>query len=128
MHAYHYKKKCTWPKARVKRLNSTGCPDDNAGPTTDNNNLFWAARVLEEIYTNKNYAPAPHLGTSLRDSGKARADLWAFAALVATQYAERLYNKNYCTALKLNKFCEPKTGFSMPRAFTTKGEKCRRVC
>ena len=29
---------------------------------------------------------APSLAISLRDSGKSRADLWAFAAIVATEY------------------------------------------
>ena len=32
------------------------CPKDSLGKSTDNNNLLWVGRVLEEIYNNENLA------------------------------------------------------------------------
>ena len=56
---------------------------------TDNNNLLWTAKVLEEIYMNPSagseHNKALHYNESLFESGKSRADLWAFAGLVALQ-------------------------------------------
>ena len=54
----------------------------------DNNGLENAVRELEKLYTNKDHLShmAPSLDVSLRDSGKSRADLWAFAAIMATEY------------------------------------------
>ena len=55
--------------------------------TTNNNGLLFIADVLEEIYTNPNFPEGtPALETSMKESGKSRADLWAFAALVATEH------------------------------------------
>ena len=88
-------------------VRDTGCHDghqcaENSLPEGegDNNNLVWAARVLEMVYNNKNLK-VPRLefkGTSpkiddyrqlsetniegsLQERGKSRADLWALAAL-----------------------------------------------
>ena len=88
-------------------VKDTGCHDghqcaENSLPEGegDNNNLVWAARVLEMVYNNKNLK-VPRLefrGTSpkiddyrqlsetniegsLQERGKSRADLWALAAL-----------------------------------------------
>ena len=53
---------------------------------TNNNGLTFTADVLEEIYTNRKFPKgAPELPVSMKDSGKSRADLWAFAALLAPQ-------------------------------------------
>ena len=75
------------------------CPKDSLAKVTDNNNLLWVARVLELLYTN---AKPPfstsrrfRLRASLRDTGKSRADLWAFAGLVAMEVASQHHN-NYC--------------------------------
>ena len=55
--------------------------------TTNNNGLLFIADVLEEIYTNPNFPyDTPALAVSMKESGKSRADLWAFAALVATEH------------------------------------------
>mmetsp|Transcript_36227 Transcript_36227/g.79173 ORF Transcript_36227/g.79173 Transcript_36227/m.79173 type:complete len:586 (-) Transcript_36227:259-2016(-) len=59
-------------------------PDALAG---DNNNLAFAADVLEKIYTTKGFPnAAPTLKTSLKDKGKSRADLWALATLASVHY------------------------------------------
>ena len=54
---------------------------------TDNNGLLFTADALELIYTDVDFPKqAPSLEISMKESGKSRADLWAFAALVAVQY------------------------------------------
>ena len=54
---------------------------------TNNNGLLHTADVLEEIYTNPNFPKhTSKLTKSMKDSNKSRADLWAFAALVATEF------------------------------------------
>lgn len=60
---------------------------ENVGET-NNNGVEWTVEVLEEIYTNPDYPYiiAPKLDVSLRASGKSRADLWAFAAIVAVEW------------------------------------------
>ena len=53
---------------------------------TNNNGLLQVADVLEEIYTNKDFPDrlgVPSLDVSMQESGKSRADLWAFATLMA---------------------------------------------
>ena len=63
---------------------------------TNNNGLLYTADILEEIYTNPNfpnYNDVPALEVSMKDSGKSRADLWAFAGLVAAQYGIENNNK-----------------------------------
>ena len=60
---------------------------------TDNNGLLYVADVMEEIYTNPNFPKnTPELEVSIKDSGKSRADLWAFAALVAAEFG--IHNNN----------------------------------
>ena len=65
------------------------CAQDSHEKVTDNNNLLWVARVLEILYTEANppfsRAKKFQLRTSLRDSGKSRADLWAYAGMVAME-------------------------------------------
>jgi len=54
--------------------------------TGDNNGLAELAFYLEKIYTEVDWpSNAPVLSTSLKSSGKSRADLWAFAANVALE-------------------------------------------
>ena len=56
---------------------------------TNNNGLWQTADILEEIYTNKDFPNIngiPSLSISMKESGKSRADLWAFAALMAAQF------------------------------------------
>ena len=54
---------------------------------TNNNGLLFTADMLELVYTDKDFPKqAPALTVSMKDSGKSRADLWAFAALVAIQW------------------------------------------
>ena len=75
------------------------CPKDSLERRIDNNNLLWVARVLEILYTD----PEPpfsksrrfKLKKSLKDAGKSRADLWAYAGLVAMEISTYLHN-NYC--------------------------------
>jgi len=53
---------------------------------SDNNDLEPAAIALEEVYKNATWPPgAPPLNISLVGSGKSRADLWAFAGMVALE-------------------------------------------
>ena len=55
---------------------------------TNNNGLLQVADILEEIYTNKDFPnnlQVPSLSVSMQESGKSRADLWAFATLIAAQ-------------------------------------------
>jgi len=65
---------------------------DNGGlapeqSSTDNNGLGMTLDVLEEIYTNRDFPKStPVMPTSLAKGGKSRADLWAFAALVAAEW------------------------------------------
>ena len=54
---------------------------------TNNNGLGYTVEILEEIYTNPNFPKhTSKLTKSMKDSNKSRADLWAFAALVATEF------------------------------------------
>ena len=61
---------------------------------TDNNGLDYAVEVLEGIYTDPNFPLnlAPTLTVSLRDSGKSRADLWAYATILAVEYGVQSNN------------------------------------
>ena len=54
--------------------------------------MLYVADILEEIYTNKDFPDlsnnnhqVPSLSISMQESGKSRADLWAFATLIAAQ-------------------------------------------
>ena len=55
---------------------------------SDNNGLACTVYLLEHMYTNASFPAflAPELKTSLKDSGKSRADLWAFASIAAVEY------------------------------------------
>ena len=54
---------------------------------TDNNGLGNVVRELERVYREVAYPfGAPELGESLFESGKSRADLWAFAAMVGVEF------------------------------------------
>ena len=54
---------------------------------TDNNGLRHTVEVLEAIYTVPSFpGRSPVLASSLKDSGKSRADVWALAAIVAVEY------------------------------------------
>ena len=50
---------------------------------TDNNNLLFTGLVLEYIYKGHDFGDNDTVTESLFESGKSRADLWAFAGLVA---------------------------------------------
>ena len=72
----------------------------------NNNGLEGTVEILERIYTDKDQPGAsPSLDESLRcnsqfvnqhffirDSGKSRADLWAFAALMAVEFGKETTN------------------------------------
>ena len=58
-----------------------------------NNGLLFVADVLEEIYSNRSFPESlPSLKVSMKESGKSRADLWAFAALIAAEYGIEMNN------------------------------------
>ena len=79
---------------------------------TDNNNLFWVAAVLEDIYKNSLYGEVQS-SQSLFDAGKSRADLWAFAALVAVRYTlER--NNEMCENFEPTQGCSLNQGGPAP--------------
>ena len=87
--------------------NRPDCSEINSGIrparqlTTDNNNLLWAAKVLEAVYKDPAFGPSKlkALDVSLYDSGKSRADLWALAGLVAVQKTTEL-NNYFCNPTK----------------------------
>ena len=56
--------------------------------------MSWTVDVLEGIYTNPDFPfdMAPKLQVSLKDSGKSRADLWAYAAILAVEYGVETNN------------------------------------
>jgi len=60
---------------------------------TSNNGLRATVEFLEAVYTNPRFpARTPVLDQSLRASNKSRADLWAFAGLVAVEFSANLNN------------------------------------
>ena len=81
------------------------CAVSSLPKETNNNNLFWVARVLEGVYDDSNLPIPPLnlnnnvantvLGKSLRENGKSRGDLWAFAGLVAIEIGAQFHN-NIC--------------------------------
>ena len=99
------------------------CADDSLPMETNNNNLLWAARVLELVYNDKNLK-VPKLtftGThskidvysalsetdiegSLQERGKSRADLWAMAALTAAELGIQ-YHNGQCDANNMTAYC-----------------------
>ena len=70
--------------------------DDNL---EDNNGLQYIVAVLEKMYTDKEYMVPPRmsgkLDKSLKDMGISRADLWAFAGLVALDEFQ-IKTRGYC--------------------------------
>ena len=94
------------------------CARESLPELTDNNNLLWVARVLEILYTNKNppfsASKQFQLKASLRDSGKSRADLWAFAGLVAMETASQNHNN----------FCDPEGEGLCPGQFDESSPPC----
>jgi hypothetical protein len=71
---------------RTPRTGWVQCVDQNVN-ITDNNGLSAIVEKLERIYTSTNQPwNSPTLRQSLRDSGKSRADLWAYASMVAVEY------------------------------------------
>ena len=66
---------------------------------TDNRGLDVVAKSLEYLYTTTDMPAkhskvgAPALNVSLQASGKSRADLWAFAAMVAVKFGIDNNNK-----------------------------------
>ena len=74
----------------VNMLTTYGDKKEYKGPNiinTNNNGLLLTADILEEIFTNKDFPKKiPSLNVSMKESGKSRADLWAYAALLATKY------------------------------------------
>ena len=114
------------------------CLNDSLAREIDNNNLLWLARVLEILYTN---ASPPfstsrkfQLKISLRDSGKSRADLWAFAGLVALETSSQ-HNTLLCTG-KGNGLCpgqfderSPPCNYTLPKlSFKTGRADCIPSC
>merc|ERR1719450_424633 len=94
----------------------------------NNNGLEGVVEILERVYTDKDQPGAsPSLDVSLRDSGKSRADFWAFAAMMAVEFgkdttniaciegdsSERIPNFSLC----LHNFGEPTCSVEMPRPF-----------
>ena len=66
----------------------------------NNNGLGNIVRELEKIYTIKNYPwDSQELGMSLFESGKSRADLWSYAAIVAVEYG---YESNNMACVDVN--------------------------
>lgn len=64
--------------------------------STDNNGLWWTVEILEEIYTNRRFPIGEgikKLDISLKKAGKSRADLWAFATMVAVEWGIENQNK-----------------------------------
>ena len=95
---------------------------------TDNNNLMWVAKVLELVYKDK-----AHLGASLYDTGKSRADLWAFAGWVGIQQGVKNNNRE-CVGGKapclnqIDELSEP-CDFEMPAInFKTGRSDCVPSC
>jgi hypothetical protein len=104
---------------------------------TDNNNLLWTGAVLEDLYHSKRYARISS-EQSLFMAGKSRADLWAFAALVAVRHTMN-NNNGMCetyeptTGCLLEKGSETFCAFNMTTpdfqpAFRTGRSDCEADC
>ena len=70
----------------VNLINTYGNKKEFKGPNilnTNNNGLLQTTDILEEVFTNKDFPKfTPSLDVSMKESGKSRADLWAFATLL----------------------------------------------
>ena len=97
---------------------SQTCPKGSLERRIDNNNLLWVARVLELLYTNSrppfSNSRKFRLDTSLQDAGKSRADLWAYAGLVAIEISSYLHNN----------FCDPNGEGLCPGQFDERSPSC----
>jgi len=75
-----------------KRTKHAGFPYDFN--SSANTNLAATADILERIYNDKDFGYQKHyLTKSLRESGKSRADLWAFATLAAVDWFQQRNNR-----------------------------------
>eukprot|EP00408_Alexandrium_pacificum_P017718 CAMPEP_0171189598 /NCGR_PEP_ID=MMETSP0790-20130122/18428_1 /TAXON_ID=2925 /ORGANISM="Alexandrium catenella, Strain OF101" /LENGTH=694 /DNA_ID=CAMNT_0011654713 /DNA_START=38 /DNA_END=2123 /DNA_ORIENTATION=+ len=77
-----------WDGVEGRYRNTAGSWSIDAGDhLSHNNGLRVAVELMEELYTNPIFpAHSPPLTSSLRSTGKSRADLWAFASIVAVEY------------------------------------------
>jgi len=76
-----------WKGMEIRHPHSESVHERNLTITGANNGLGKAVQDLEKIYTDPTYpSEAPHLKQSLRDSGKSRADLWAFSAITSVEF------------------------------------------
>jgi hypothetical protein len=92
-----------------------------------NNGLGSTVELLEHIHTNGTFPSlAETLSQAPRDMGISRADLWAFAAMVAIEWSIDLNNracaKNVMDSFSVHQQCHPRLGESdcevqLPRAF-----------
>ena len=79
---------------------------------TSNNKLQLSARSLELIYTLADWPPgAKDLPTSLKESGKSRADLWQFAGNIGLERAINITNQN-CLLGNIDNFGNPERQLS----------------
>ena len=81
-----------------KKENPAERAKDSDGAHTSNNGLWFTADVLEEVYTNPEFPIIPgepnvKLEMSMKHSGKSRADLWAFAGLIAATWGMTQSNR-----------------------------------
>ena len=80
-----------------KKGGCDGCLNlDEDGNLEDNNGLQYTVAILEKVYTDRKYPKnAPALKQSPKDLGISRADLWAFAGLVALDEFQ-IKTKSFC--------------------------------
>lgn len=88
----------------------------NVSDDGHHNGLRPTVEILEKIYTDPNFPPkAPGLWQSPKESGFSRADLWAFAGMVAVEHGIHL-NNLACHKLDLDDAhgilsqCHPRVG------------------
>ena len=85
---------CLNPKGMDFTYKGKGSYYDEDIHATTNNGLGNTADILDEIYTNINYPWGTlDLDMSMKDKNMSRADLWAFASLVAISYGVHHNNK-----------------------------------
>jgi len=106
----------------------------DVGGDGHNNGLEFVTQALEAIYTRADFPRrTPWTALSPQQSGKSRADLWAFATLVAVQYSLDL-NNQVCADPEPHRHwpwgqCHPREGLedcavTAPRSLTfTTGRK-----
>ena len=120
---------CMWKHFQVKR-NET-CARNSHPKSTDNNNLLWVSQVLEAVYTAENLPIPPwsrrnptqrFTQQSLKATGKSRADLWAYAGLVAVELAGQFHN-NLCVPCTA-KHCRSETTTFCPGQVDENSPSC----